>query len=285
MSPRGRSKPAAHGSIAELLRRMRDDAGITSGAAAGDLIGVTQATVSRWENGRQAPSPEQADRYARALRAPATVRRQLVAMVHDLHDQHRAAAPARVAVSRSADHEKRVRRNEERVTHISVFHPVVVPGLLQTEDYIRAIFASAGLSEGATEARITERMARAGILTQPERRFTFVLTAGALGWCVGSPETMITQCRHLVEVSRPPHIDVGVIRWGVLATAFPPYGFDIYDRLSVAAGVVGGTTYYDNLADVNRHIKMLQELRRMAVWGDEARAELQRVADEYRSLT
>lgn len=284
MSPRGRSKPAAHGSIAELLRKMRDDAGITSGEAAGDLIGVTQATISRWENGKQVPPPELADRYGRALRAPAAVRRQLVAMARDLHEQHRAAAPARVAVTRSADHEKRVRRNEERATHISVFHPIVVPGLLQTEDYIRAIFATAGLQDEVVEARITERRTRAGILNQPGQWFTFVITAGVLGWRVGSPETMARQIEHLIEVSRYPDVRVGLIPWGTQAIAFPPYGFDIYDQHTVAVGVVGGTTYYNNPRDVNRHIEMLAVLEQMAVFGDEAREVFRRIVDEYRRM-
>jgi hypothetical protein len=98
------------------------------------------------EAGRLIPTPEDADHYARALGAPTAVRRQLVAMARDLHEQHRASAPARVSVNRSAAaHEQRVRRNEARSTYISVFHPIVIPGLLQTEEYIRAIFASGGL--------------------------------------------------------------------------------------------------------------------------------------------
>lgn len=228
------------------------------------------------------PFPDDADRYARALRAPATLRRQLVAMARDRHQQYRAAAPARVSVGRSADHEKRVRRNEARATSIAVFHPLVVPGLLQIPDYIRAIFATSGLSKEAIEPKVAERVTRAEILDEPRREFTFVLTAGALGWCVGSPEVMVAQVEHVIDMSQRDHIAVGVIPWGTEATAFPPSGFDIYDQATAVVGVFGGSTYHNDPADVTRLVTMFTELVGMAVFGDGARAELRRIADEYR---
>jgi hypothetical protein len=283
--PRGRSRPVAHGEIAKLLRKVRDDAGVTSGIEAGRRAGFSQAKVSRMEAGRLVPTPEDADHYARVLGAPSAVRRQLVAMARDLQEQHRAAAPARVSVSRSAAaHEQRVRRNEARSARISVFHPIVIPGLLQTEEYIRAIFASGTLSEPAADARIAERLLRARILEEPDCQFTFVLTAGALGWRVGDPEVMARQVEHIAEVSRQPHVRVGVIPWGVEARVFPPCGFDLYDEHTVVVGVVGGSAYYNDPADVARYVAMLTALERLAFFGEEARAELQRIADKYRTL-
>ncbi len=257
---------------------------MTSGIEAGRRAGFSQAKVSRMEAGRLIPTPQDAEHYARALGASAAVRRQLVAMARDLHEQHRAALPARVSVSRSATHEQRVRRNEQRSTHIAVFHPIVIPGLLQTEDYIRAIFASGDLSEDAARARVAERLLRAHLLDEPGHRFTFILTAGALGWRVGSPEMMAQQVEHIAEVSHRPHVRVGVIPWGAAANVFPPCGFDLYDEHTVVVGVIGGSAYYNNPADVTRYVTMLAALEDLAVFGDQARAQLRRIADEYRAF-
>jgi len=236
------------------------------------------------ESGRLVPSPEDADRYARALGASPTVRCQLTAMARDLHEQHRAATPARVSVSRSAAHEQRVRRNEARATHIAVFHPIVIPGLLQTEEYIRALFASSDLPAAAAQARVTERLLRAQILDEPGRRFTFILTAGALGWRVSSPEVMVRQVEHIAEVSRRPQVRVGVIPWGAEATVLPPCGFDLYDEHTVVVGVVGGAAYYNDPADVRRYVAMLAVLESLAVFGVGARDELRLTAEKYHAL-
>ncbi|MGH3767487.1 MAG: helix-turn-helix domain-containing protein [Pseudonocardiaceae bacterium] len=69
--PRGRAQPVAHGEIAKLLRKIRDDAGITSGIEAGRRAGFSQAKVSRMEAGLLVPSPADAEPYARALGASA----------------------------------------------------------------------------------------------------------------------------------------------------------------------------------------------------------------------
>ncbi len=193
--------------------------------------------------------------------------------------------PARVSVVRSAAaHEQRVRRNEGRSTRISVFHPVVIPGLLQTEEYIRAVFASGTLSAAAAATRVTERLRRAQVLEDSDRQFTFILTAGALGWRVGDFGVMARQIEHIVAVSQRPHVRVGVIPWGVEAQVFPPCGFDLYDQHTVVVGVVGGSAYYNDPADVMRYVAMLAALERLAFFGDEARAELRRITHKYRML-
>ncbi|MDQ2788297.1 MAG: DUF5753 domain-containing protein [Actinomycetota bacterium] len=95
---------------------------------------------------------------------------------------------------------------------------------------------------------------------------------------------MARQGEHIAEVTRRPHIRVGVIPWGAQATVFPPCGFDMYDEHTVVVGVVGGSAYYNDPADVARYVAMLADLQRLAVFGDGARVELRRIADEYRAF-
>lgn len=284
MAPRGRSKPVANVEIANLLRKIRDDAGFTSAGKAGDLISVSQATVSRWESGRQVPTPEDADWYARELHAPADVRRQLIQMVQDLHQQHRAPTPTQVTLTQTAAHERRVLRNEKRASRISWFHPLLLPGTLQTPDYVRAVMSSGTLSPQQVDERTAARLERAKVLDETHRQFKFVLTNGALGWRVGSPNVMASQLDHIVRAGLRRNVRIGVIPPATEVDVFPPCGFDIYDDTTVVVGVVGGAEYYNDRKRVALYVKMFTQLEQLAVFGDEARAELQRIADEYRLL-
>jgi hypothetical protein len=57
---RGRSHPVAHGEIAKLLRKIRDDAGLTSGIEAGQNALNAGAAAQSTPLGRQ-PGDEEAD--------------------------------------------------------------------------------------------------------------------------------------------------------------------------------------------------------------------------------
>lgn len=269
--------------LSQTLARLRDDAGLSGVEAARRAgEGFSQSKVSRWESGRLVPSPDDVEQYARALEAPATVRRRLVALAHDLHDQHRSSALARVGVSR-ASHEQRVLRNETAARYVAVFHPMLIPGALQSETYVRAVFSSGDLTEDVIQARTAARLQRARLLDDLNRRYTFVLTYGALGWRPAGPaEAMAVQLEHLVEVSQRPNVRLGVLRWGTPATVYPPSGFQIYDSRTAVVGMVAGAAYYNDPADVAQYVAMLGELERLAVFDDAARAVFLEAAAIYR---
>lgn|SRR5487761_1092271 len=93
------------------------------------------------------------------------------------------------------------------------FELVVVPGLLQTEDYARALLADRiGITAEDTEAMVAARMERQVILdrdTPPE--LWVVMDEGALHRPVGGPYVMREQLNHLAEMARRPSIVLQVI--------------------------------------------------------------------------
>lgn len=281
--PAQRSQPAGNDELSHLLRQIRDDAGITSGIEAGRRAGISQSKVSRMEGGRLVPTSEEARRYAEALGAKPAAIRKLVRVVEDLREQHRAAAPARVGISRGAAHEQRVLRNETGARRITVFHPLLIPGGLQSEVYVRAVFSSGDLTEDVIEARTAARLKRAELLNDVGKQFLFITTPGAIGWRVGSPQVMAQQIEYLVEVSRRPNVQLGIVPWGTEVTVFPPCGFDLYDERTAVVGVVGGAAYYSDLDDVTKYVTMLAKLEQLAMFGDDARRLLRAMADEYLS--
>lgn len=267
--------------LSRELAKLRDDAGL-SGAEAARLAGpgFSQSKVSRWESGKLVPSPADVEHYATALGAPAAVRRRLLSRARDLHDQHKAAAPARITLRRAAGYQQRVGRIEAESRHLATFHPLLIPGLLQTEDYMRALFGS-GLTGPAVDEAVAARLARQELLDDTTRDLTMIITHGALGWCAGSADTMVAQLQHIAEASRRPNVRVGVIPWGAHATVFPADGFNLYDQRLVIVGTTTATAHITDPRDVNRYVALLNDLIAMALFDDAAREVLTTAAAGY----
>jgi hypothetical protein len=99
---------------------------------------------------------------------------------------------------------------------IRYFHPLVVPGLLQTEGYARAIIADGGtglLEPEDIEARVDIRMTWINeVLGRPEPpEFTVVLDEAVIRRQVGGPEVMMPQLRHLIDLATQPHMRLAVV--------------------------------------------------------------------------
>ena len=160
-------------------------------------------------------------------RASAADRRQLEQLVTDLRES--PTAPARLVMRRAGDMQRRVGRIEAASAAIGTFQPVVFPGLLQTEDYARAVFSSGGdLTPDQVEAALTGRMGRAQVLEETSRIVTAVHTEGVLRWPLGSPQIMAAQIEHVIDVSHRPNVQVGVIPWTSPVHVAPLHGFDVY---------------------------------------------------------
>ncbi|MEU1732402.1 helix-turn-helix transcriptional regulator [Streptosporangium sp. NPDC020145] len=108
------------------------------------------------------------------------------------------------------------RDKEQNAVTLRIYEPMVVPGLLQTEAYARAL-----LDDAIAAAARLERQA---ILTRedpPPPTLRCVIDELVLHRLVGSPEIVYEQLKHLVEIAGPqisvqvvPH---GCVRTGILA--------------------------------------------------------------------
>ncbi|MBA2323108.1 MAG: helix-turn-helix domain-containing protein [Pseudonocardiales bacterium] len=279
-----RRTQVGHDELSRTLAKLRDDAHL-SGAAAARLAGdgFSQSKISRWESGRLVPSPEDVGQYAAALGTPTTVRQRLVTLARDAHASHKAAAPARIALTRTPGYQARVGRIEADSEHVATFHPVVIPGLLQTTAYMRAIFETMTDNRELIESTIIARHERQQPLNDETHRFTMVIHAGTLAWCVSSPTVMLEQLEHLAHISRRSNVRVGVVPWGAPATALPQSGFDIYDERLVIVGQLAGAAHITDPRDIRAYLELMRQLEDMAVFNSQARAEMGTIADVYRA--
>ncbi|WP_431976995.1 helix-turn-helix domain-containing protein [Micromonospora haikouensis] len=102
---------------------------------------------------------------------------------------------------------------EREAVSLRSYESMVVPGLLQTEAYARAVLGGAGLiAPGDVEQHLANRLARQEILRRDDPpRLTAVIDEGALRRPVGGPETMRGQLDALVAACAAPHVRVHVV--------------------------------------------------------------------------
>ena len=111
---------------------------------------------------------------------------------------------------------------ESEATSVKAFGPWAVPGLLQTEDYARALLRNgqARLRPEEIETRIEARKSRQAIFDQEQPpNGWFILDEAVLRRRVGGPDVMREQLRHLAAVGQRPHMDLQVIPYAAGAHA------------------------------------------------------------------
>lgn len=93
------------------------------------------------------------------------------------------------------------------------FEPLLVPGLLQTEDYARALLRTrVGDTEDEIEDMVAARMERQAIFSRSKPPTLWaIVDEGVIRRPVGGPEVMGHQLRHLAEVAQRPNIVLQVV--------------------------------------------------------------------------
>jgi hypothetical protein len=105
---------------------------------------------------------------------------------------------------------------EQDAISIRSYQPLLVPGLLQTEGYARAILATGGLVPPAEVERIVaSRLQRQSILTaEAPPQFIAVIDEVVLRRLVGDRAVMAGQLAHLAAMAELEHVQVRVIPAG-----------------------------------------------------------------------
>ena len=119
-----------------MLREQRLDAGKTLEELA-SVIGLTRATISKYETGKILPSVATVERLADALGVDTDQRRALIDAATAAHTEVHAWRAIQTPSFRRRQDEIRV--IEAQATQVRVFQPSVVPGLLQTPQYCQAL--------------------------------------------------------------------------------------------------------------------------------------------------
>nr|WP_204342436.1 helix-turn-helix transcriptional regulator [Micromonospora terminaliae] len=236
------------------LRRLREQAGLTGDQVIERIGWASASKLSRLENGRSRPDPDDVGVLLTLYGAEAELREELLGITQEAGDMRGWLRNFPVMTQQ----QRGFAELEAGCAEISEYNPVLVPGLLQTPGYARhRIMSAAQVAEEAgdleiedPETEVRARQARQSLLTRsPDApRYTAVLEEAALGHRAGPPEVLHEQIVHLCELALLPNVtlrlllrDTRVGDWYLPPTAFSVYRFaDPLDPETLA--IEGGFT-------------------------------------------
>ncbi|CAM5609083.1 helix-turn-helix domain-containing protein [Streptomyces pilosus] len=198
------------------LRALRTSAGLTSGEAA-RLAGWHQSKVSRIETGTSGVRPADVRLLLDVYGVADPQLRELLLVLSgtgDGGDRHhwwhayRGVLPPTYRDFISL---------ESQASAMRTLETTVIPGLLQTPEYARAVTEAAleGASEERLDTLVEVRLARQDILhAEPPLELSAVLDEAVLRRQVGGPGVMARQLSRLVEAARLPQVRLQVMPFG-----------------------------------------------------------------------
>lgn len=162
---------------------------------------------------------------------------------------------------------------EDEATELSNYEPTLVPGLLQTEAYARAVISVGQETEAAIiEQRLSARLTRQHILTRDDRplRLHAILSETALVCEVGGPDVLREQLRHIVEMSGLPNITVQVLRFAAGAHLASHGGFAVlgFDKGNPDLGYIetlSGELFIEAPEQIRRLTTVFDHLRQQSL--------------------
>ncbi|MFJ5305358.1 helix-turn-helix domain-containing protein [Streptomyces sp. NPDC088350] len=256
------------------LRKLREAAGI-KGRDAAALLGTDSAQISQIEFGTAGVSEERVRRLAAHYSCTdSELIDELVAMAtdrtHGWWEEYRGLLPTPFLDLAELEHYATYRWD------VDFLH---IPGLLQTEDYARALFSftTPDLPESELDACVNHRMRRRLIIEDPRPTpYETVIHEAALRIRVGGRTAFRNQLTRVLELSDTDHITVRVI----------PFSLDDFagagSTMVYAGGAVPlldtvvrdaphGTTFIDSTAQLDHFRRLFRKVKAVSLDPDRSR--------------
>ncbi|HEV2784473.1 MAG TPA: helix-turn-helix transcriptional regulator [Actinophytocola sp.] len=177
--------------------------------------------------------------------------------------------------------------HETTAVNIHEYDPLLIPGLLQTEAYARALFYWTGLiPQEEVEARVQARMDRQALMRRPDPPvFDFFIHESALRSQVGGEQVMNEQLLQLVFQTSLSHCVIRIVP----STAGPhgafngPFRVMRYAEHGPVVYLETFTTsiFLDGRADIETYGRILARISRLALSVGESRDFLAQLASEH----
>ena len=170
------------------------------------------------------------------------------------------------------------------------FEPLLIPGLLQTREYARAVIPALDekISPNRVDALVELRIKRQELVDRPNPpQLSFLLDEAATRRLTGGPKIMRHQLHHLMNVAERPNVTIQVLpfsagihqgmRGSFVVLEFPDAADD--DVLYVE-DAEGGLVIREDQEEIQAYKKIYERLRSVSLKSKEALSYIGRLADE-----
>lgn len=229
----------------------------------GEQVRVSDSAVAAWEGGRNIPDPKTLGTVERILGTDG--------LLEDISDNL-------VAGEKPQEYMGEWMRAEAGASLLLRFSFDVIPGLLQIEEYARAVLRD--------DEQVRVRMERQNVLTKEDPPvFVALIDESVLHRNVGGPQVMTDQLRHLEEMARHGHVIVQVIKMDSAIGAQYTGSFSLavcngeaevaHMDDAISGGLVG------DVDSVSKLRRMFEMLRKHALSEDESIRLIREVAEAW----
>lgn len=175
------------------------------------MLDLPHPYISRWETAERMPRPEDVATVLTACGVNGSERERLINLART------ATEPNWVTVGEPGASEAlaALLEFEQTSKRIAEWSPTVVPGLLQTGDYARAIMHGAGIAQNEIDPRVRVRLSRRDVLTRRNAiEFLALIGQESLRQIIGGEEVMVDQLRLLLQFAEYPSVTLHVVPTG-----------------------------------------------------------------------
>jgi transcriptional regulator with XRE-family HTH domain len=195
--------------LGKALRKVREERGYGLREFS-KVLERDPGVLSRWETGERIPTPDQVAQYLTRLEVIGDPYEEIMELTRATDE------PRWLAISLPEQRQQfdALLDFEQRATTITDVAPLLVPGLLQTNEYIRSIMTAGEVPDREFSRRTAMRIGRKDVLTRREPKPVQLATfigEGALRQLIGSRAVMAEQLGHLRDAMTWPNVDLQVI--------------------------------------------------------------------------
>jgi transcriptional regulator with XRE-family HTH domain len=275
------SNPArqAREALGVRLGEIRKDAGLTGRALAG-LTGWHFTKVSKLENGVQNASEDDIRIWCEHCHAHDQIS-DLVATARTIDTMY--VEWRRQLVSGTRRRQRESMRFEAETNLFRVFEPLLIPGILQTAEYAKAVLSRIiefhDLPDDV-EAGVQARMERQRILYKGNHRFHIVIGQAALTLGVVDEDVMVGQLGRLLTLSTLTRVHLVIIPTRAKHGYLPVHGFWVLDAREVLVETVSAEIKITQPGEVAVYSKAFERMASSAVNCKQSRALITCALDE-----